>query len=123
MAFVMLLVFACSKDNDQPAATGITGIWVGKYGTGNNKPSVFYSFNIKSDGTIEELDANGAVKGKGTWELENNIIMATYKYLPPANTQFSVLGAFNAAQGKILGDWGYGESVTDGGTWEMTKKN
>jgi hypothetical protein len=124
LAFVVLLMFACSKSTDKPASsTTIEGIWTGKYGTGNNEPSVFYSFNIKAGGVIEELDANGAVKGQGTWELENNILMATYSYLPPANNKFSVLGAFNVAQGRILGNWGYGESVTDGGTWEMTKKN
>lgn len=123
VALGVLLLFACSKSTDKPASATIEGVWVGKYGTGDNKPSAFYSFNIKANGVIEELDVNGTVKGQGTWELENNILMATYQYLPPANNKFSVLGAFNAAQGKILGNWGYGESVTDGGTWEMTKKN
>lgn len=125
MALVMLLTFACSKSTDKPAAaTTIEGVWTGKYGTGNNKPSSFYSFNIKAGGVIEELDANGAVKGKGTWKLDNNkILMASYNYLPPANAKFSVIGAFNAGDGRILGNWGYGESVTDGGSWEMTKKN
>ncbi len=122
MALVMLLTFACSKSTDEPGTVSIEGVWTGKYGTGNNKPSSFYSFNIKANGVIEELDANGKVKGKGIWQLDNNkILMASYYYLPPANTEFSVLGAFNAAEGKILGNWGYGESVTDGGTWEMTK--
>lgn len=123
VAFVMLLTFACSKSTDKPASTSIEGVWVGKYGTGNNKPSSFYSFNFKANGIIEELDVNGKVIGKGIWELENNILQAYYEYLPPSNKEFSILGAFNAAQGKILGNWGYGESVTDGGTWEMTKKN
>lgn len=124
MALVMLLTFAaCSKSTDKPATVSIEGIWTGKYGTGNNKPSSFYSFNIKANGVIEELDANGAVKGKGTWKLDNNnILMANYNYLPPANTEFSVIGAYNAQEGRILGNWGYGESVTDGGSWEMTKK-
>lgn len=122
VTLVMFLVFACSKSNDKPAAAAsIEGIWAGKYGTGNNKPSSFYSFNIKSNGVIEELDANGAVIGTGTWKLENKILSATYKYLSPSTSKFSVLGAFNAEQGKILGNWGYGTSVTDGGTWEMTK--
>lgn len=125
MALVVLLTFACSKSTDKPAAaTTIEGVWTGKYGTGNNKPSSFYSFNIKAGGVIEELDANGAVKGKGTWKLDNNkILMVSYNYLPPANTKFSVIGAFNGEDGRILGNWGYGESVTDGGSWEMTKKN
>ena len=124
VALVMLLTFACSKNTDKPApaAASIEGIWTGKYGTGDNKPSTFYSFNIKSNGVIEELNADGSVKGKGTWNLENKILMATYNYLPPSNSKYSVLGAFKAEEGRILGNWGYGTSVTDGGTWEMKKK-
>jgi hypothetical protein len=125
VALTMLLAVACSKSSDKPspATNSIEGIWVGKYGTGNNNPSSFFSFSIKANGVIEEVDSEGQVKGKGTWKLENKILSATYTWLAPSNTKFSVLGAFNAAQGKILGNWGYGASATDGGLWEMTKKN
>ncbi len=125
VALVVLLAVACSKNSDKPspATNSIEGNWVGKYGTGNNKPGSFFSFSIKANGVIEEVDAEGQVKGKGTWKLENNILYATYTWIAPSNTKFSVLGAFNASQGKILGNWGYGASTTDGGLWEMTKKN
>lgn len=31
------------------------------------------------------------------------------------------MGAFNPSLGKILGNWGYDDSTTDGGLWEMNK--
>jgi hypothetical protein len=123
VAVTMMLAVACSKNSDKPVSANIEGTWVGKYGTGNNKPGSFFSFNIKAGGVIEEIDVNGLVKGKGTWKLENNILSASYTWLPPSSTKFGVLGAFDASKGQILGNWGYGASVTDGGLWEMTKKN
>jgi hypothetical protein len=126
VALAMLLAVACSKNSDKPSPSStdtIEGTWVGKYGTGNNNPGSFFSFNIKANGVIEEIGSDGQVKGTGTWKLENKILSATYTWVPPSGTKFSVLGAFNAAQGKILGNWGYGNSVTDGGLWEMNKKN
>jgi len=124
VAVAMVFAVACSKNtDDKPSSTTtIEGIWVGKYGTGSNNPSTFFSFNIKAGGVIEELAENGTVKGTGTWKLENNILSATYTWAPPANTKFSVLGAFDAAKGEIVGDWGYGTSPTNGGLWDMTKK-
>jgi hypothetical protein len=124
VAVMMVAAVACSKSSDKPSvSTNIEGVWVGKYGTGNNNPSSFFSFNIKAGGVIEEIDVNGQVKGTGTWKVENKILSASYTWLTPGATKFSVLGAFDAAKGQILGNWGYGSSVTDGGLWEMTKKN
>ena len=126
--FVLLLaVFtfaACSKSNSQPPATNqsIQGVWVGKFGTDNNNPTAFFSYNFKSGGVLEELTDNGQVKGTGTWKLENNIVSGyTINVLAPVGNKYSMIGAFNASQGKILGNWGYGSSSTNGGLWEMTK--
>lgn len=112
---------ACKKDATKPVAT-IEGTWVGKFGTGENAPSSFYSFNIKADGTIQEVNAAGEVVGEGTWELDNKILYATYSYFTPSTKVYSILGAFDKNQGKLLGNWGYNESATNGGLWEMTKK-
>lgn len=118
--FVTTIFTACSKSKSSPSgSTSIEGTWVGKYGTGNNTPSSFYSFIIKPGGIIEEVNSSGVKKGEGTWKLENNIFTAKYQYLSPSTAKFSVIGAFNASTGKILGNWGYGNSATDGGLWEM----
>ena len=31
--------------------------------------------------------------------------------------------SFYKEEGKLLGDWGYGNSATNGGTWQMHKQN
>jgi hypothetical protein len=124
--FLSLVFIGCKKSNDGPTninSNTITGVWVGKFGTGDNQPSSFFSFNIKEGGILEELNVSGEKIGQGTWKLENKIFTAVYSYYaPPAGNKFSVMAAFNANTGKLLGNWGYNNSVTDGGQWEMDKK-
>jgi len=126
VAFVLALVsVSCSKSSDSPAAAPvpatIEGAWVGKFGTDNSKPSVYYSLNFKAGGILEEITQSGEVKGKGTWKLDNNIIYGSYNYVAPPNNKYSIIGAFDSKKGQILGNWGYGSSSTNGGLWEMTK--
>lgn len=119
---VAISFVACKKDNASAAAS-IEGKWVGKFGNGENKPASFYSFNIKPGGIIQELNQNGEATGEGEWQLDsNNILFATYSTFPPNVKVYTVMGAFNAAQGKIAGNWGYDDSATDGGLWEMSKQ-
>ena len=129
IASVALILFftatACSKksNNSTPSPSSVAGVWVGKYGFGNETPTIFYSFNIKASGIIEELSSTGEVKATGTWEIDNNILTAKYTNVAPSTSKYSVIGAFNSSTGKILGNWGYSSSATNGGTWEMTRKN
>ncbi|MGN6491069.1 MAG: hypothetical protein ACTHLE_03660 [Agriterribacter sp.] len=119
---VSISFVACKKDNAKPAVS-IEGKWVGKFGTGGNPPSSFFSFNIKPGGVIQELNQDGEVTGEGEWELDsNNVLFATYETLSDNVKVYTVIGAFNAGQAKILGNWGYNDSATDGGTWEMSKQ-
>lgn len=119
---VSISFVACKKDDAKPAVS-IEGKWVGKFGTGDNPPSSFFSFNIKSGGVIQELNQAGEVTGEGEWELDsNNVLFATYETSGPNVKTYTVIGAFNAGQAKILGNWGYDDSATDGGTWEMNKQ-
>ena len=124
---IFIFVSSCKKGSvDKPPVTSnsITGTWEGKFGTDNNNPSSFFSFNIKEGGILEELTVTGQVKGTGTWKLENKILSGyTINVLAPVGNKYSILGAYNSSDGKILGNWGYGNSPTDGGLWEMTKKN
>lgn len=124
VAFVLALVsVSCSKSSDSPAAAPATvdGVWVGKFGTDNSKPTVFFSLNFKPGGVLEEITETGEIKGKGTWKLDNNIIYGSYNYVAPPNNKYSIIGAFDSKKGQILGNWGYGSSSTNGGLWEMTK--
>ncbi|MBC7850566.1 MAG: hypothetical protein H7Y31_12570 [Chitinophagaceae bacterium] len=123
--FLVASISSCKKDNDNPPVTpaSIEGVWVGKFGNGNAAPSSFFSFNFKANGVLEELTQTGEVKGVGTWDIENNLIDGyTINILAPVGNKYSVIGSYNASVKKILGNWGFGNSVTDGGMWEMAKK-
>jgi hypothetical protein len=114
---------ACKKDSSPPASNkAIEGKWVGKYGFDNETPSVFYAFQIKPGGILEEYGESGLKIAEGTWKLENNIFTGVTFSLLGSNNKYSVIAAFDQAKGKLLGDWGYDESVTDGGSWEMMKQ-
>ena len=122
IAFVALTGFiSCKKDKVEKQNTSIEGRWVGTYVNEASGNSFYYSFNIKPAGVIEELNAAGEKLGQGTWKLENNILSAKYSW--QGGSVYSVLAAFYKEEGKLLGDWGYGNSATNGGTWQMHKQN
>lgn len=121
--FTSGIFVACKKEKTEKPenpAQSIEGTWVGKYGFGNDAPSIYFSLKFKSGGVIEEIGSSGEVKGTGTWEMTGNTITAHYSYVSNQNS-FSLVAAFDASTGKLLGNWGYGSSATDGGLWEMTK--
>lgn len=126
LAFVLgTLLLSCSKDNDPvkvPPAPGIEGKWIGAYGFDNETPHVFYSFNIKPGGVIEELNQNGNSKGSGNWTLTGTTFTAHYQWKAPLSTIFTVTATYDEATHKLTGTWGYGDSDDDGGLWELTKQ-
>jgi hypothetical protein len=118
---------ACKKDHNSsvpPSSSGnsIVGKWVGSYVNDASGNSFYYSFNIKANGVIEEVTSSGEKIGEGTYTYENNILTAHYNWLPPHTSSYSIIASYYSNSGKLLGNWGYGDSATDGGTWEMTKK-
>lgn len=117
------IFMACSKDNDGNSnPVSIEGRWVGKYGNGSANPSIYYSLNFKSGGIIEEYNSSDQKLGEGTWEMTGNTITAHYNWLPPNSSSYTIVAAFNSSQGKLLGNWGYGNNATNGGLFEMTKQ-
>lgn len=121
-AFVLMLA-SCSKkssDDSTPVSNSIDGTWSGSSVTESTNTKSFYSFDIKPNGVLNRLDETGAVVSTGVWSMSNNIFEGTYKNAN--NAKFSVIGSYNKTLAKILGNWGYGNSVTNGGTWEMTRK-
>jgi len=118
--FASAILVACRKDNKSNAA--LEGSWTGRYGFENEGLSEFYSFRIKPDGVLEEYGEAGMKIGTGRWTLENNIFSGYTISTLGSENKYSVIAAFDASGGKLSGNWGFGESTTDGGTWEMQKQ-
>jgi len=120
-----IVLFSCSKNSHDVThnpALGIEGDWIGKYGFGNETPSVYFRFSIQANGKIDELNASGASKGGGTWELNGTSFTAHYQWKAPLNTIYTVAATYNEATHKLSGTWGYNSSATNGGLWEQTKQ-
>ena len=118
---IATLFVSCSKDRNDPQPATIEGRWVGTYVNDASGNSFYYSFNIKAGGVIEEINSSGQKIGEGTWEIDNDILTAEYSW--PGGADFSVIAAFYKNEAKLLGDWGYDDSATNGGSWEMAKVN
>ncbi len=118
-----LVFLACKKDEatSKPPTSSIEGIWVGKYGYGNQTPDVYYSLNIKPGGVIQELKPSGESKGSGTWTLSGNTFKAKYKWIILGQSTFSLIATINPATGKLSGTWGFDDNPSDGGLFEMNK--
>lgn len=115
---------ACKKDKDEPQISStdtIVGLWEGTYKSDATGNTFFYSLNFKAGGVVEEINSSGQKIGQGTYEIDNNIVTAHYNWEDDPSG-FSIIAAFYPNTAKLLGDWGYGNSSTDGGTFEMHKK-
>lgn len=117
---------ACKKDSGGSSkSTTVDGKWEGKFGNDNDAPTLFYSLNFKEGGVLEEIDQSGEVKGVGTWAMDNTnkiITGHTINTKEPVGNKYSIIAAFYPSQGKVLGNWGFGNSATDGGTFELTAR-
>lgn len=123
-AFVLPLTFiACKKESSSPESkTGLSGVFKGKYGFGDENPDKNYTLNFQSAGIIQEIgQVSGTATGQGTWALSGDKLTATYKMLESPYTDYYITATFNSATGRIQGTWGYGSSGTDGGKFSMTK--
>ena len=129
LAFVLLLASAftaCKKDKDSASSNHddqkYFGKWVGTYGFDNDIPGYFFSLNIKSNGTIQELKSNGDPNGEGTWKMEGSTLKGTYKMLFSPYNEYSVVATVNSSTGKIEGTWGYDDDGADGGKIVLSKQ-
>ncbi|MES2850692.1 MAG: hypothetical protein V4685_16655 [Bacteroidota bacterium] len=127
--FFSAIFVACKKEDVKqlpPTApqgnSSLTGKWVGKYGYDAETPNIFFSFNIKANGMMEELNANGEVSGTGTWVKNGNTFTATHHYLPPYNSIFISSATFDPAAQRLSGTWKYSDAVTSAGKWYMIKE-
>ena len=111
---------SCSKDKDDNKVS-IDGYWTGTYVNDASGQTFYYRLHIKSNGDLEEVDNTGAVLGTGEWELDpsTNVFMAVYEW--NNGQDFSLIAAFDPQAGKLVGNWGYNNSNTDGGSFELEK--
>ncbi|MCR6721055.1 MAG: hypothetical protein NVV59_12380 [Chitinophagaceae bacterium] len=83
----------------------------------------YYRLDIKPNGILEEYGPNGEKYGEGEWTLDATGKIFTAHVVWSPEVAFSMMGAFNDAKHKMTGNWGYDNSATDGGTWQLSKKN
>lgn len=123
--FFSAIFTACKKEStSSPSSnTNITGTWEGKYGYDNDDSQFFYSFKIKADGTMEELDFSGDQIGEGTWTLNGNTFTATHHFMPPYNKTFISTATFDPVAKKLKdGTWKYSDKPVNEGKWYMLKQ-
>jgi len=127
VAFTTAMV-SCKKENvskstipDDTGSNPLSGRWVGKFGFGDETPDAYYSFKLKSDGTLDEMNSSNEKIGEGTWTLTGTIFKATHHYT--SGSTFKDEATYDAATKTFSnGTWGYTTNSTDGGKWFMKKQ-
>ncbi len=110
---------SCTKEKSTVLPVKIEGTWEGKFGYGPDQKEYLYALHIRPGGILERMDSSGNVTGSGVWEMSDKIFSGIYN---TNGSIFSLLAAFDDRQGKLMGNWGYGNNASNGGTWEMVKK-
>lgn len=115
---------SCKKDKADPAPVNvIEGNWEGLYGYGNNAPTVYFSFVIHKDGTLQvkAVDKDDPSLATGTWTLKDNEFKAVYQY-EGESEKLNVAAKYDAEQKKLTGNWGHGEADPKAGGFIMNKQ-
>lgn len=113
---------SCSKDKDVPATPSfnIVGVWAGKLGTGSSIPTGYFGLDVKANGKLDRVTADGEVTGTGTWTLNGN----TFKghYVASSNgVSIDVTATVDKIANKLTnGTWE--NSGDNSGTWYASKK-
>ncbi len=115
---------SCKKDKDVSAdqPSSIEGKWTGMRGDGNETPDYDFRFTIKKGGSIDATNANGAVKGSGSWTLNGTEFIAQYQFVAPLLTKYMIKGTYDKTSGKLTGVWGFDDGFYDEGTWYLNKQ-
>jgi hypothetical protein len=122
MLVATITFVSCNKDNDSNENKSIEGRWVGTYVNDASTDTFYYRLNLKSNGDLEELNSSGAVVGSGQWQLNENTNVFMSAYQSTGGQDFSLIAAFDKEAGKLIGNWGYDNSNTDGGTFDLEKE-
>jgi hypothetical protein len=126
IAFIALLfqtVFiACKKETATTPSAPVEGMYLGKYGFGNETPDKNYTLQLKSNGIIQELgQSSGNPTGEGSWQLKGNNFTASYKMLFSPFSDYYIVAVLNPSTGTLSGTWGYKPGGIDGGLFNLKK--
>jgi len=97
------LFVACSKGDKAPVFV-MEGEWSGKLGDGNATPTSSLKWNIKPNGVIERVSANGSISATGTWTLAGNQFDANYTF-PNSGGTATFEGTVDKSNNKLTGTW------------------
>jgi len=114
-----LLLASCGKD-DSPKS--LTGVWEGAWGFDHEMPTYYEKWVLENDGDIRAYDEDGDSVGTGEWSVDGFEFKAVYT--PPGESYtYTFKGLYQDVVGEITGTWGETPSSTNGGTFEMHRKN
>lgn len=112
--FISAIAFvSCSKKKDDIAPSPFKGLWIGKYGVGNNPQTNDMEFKISANGTFTtkadtEIDL---APGKGTWKVEGDTFKGVFTFdQDGSQTPQYVVAKINQQGDKLIGGWGLSEN-------------
>jgi hypothetical protein len=117
-------LISCKKESVPPPVPHApqAGTWTGKYGIGQSEPSIYFSFVINSNGTLQVKKGNpdNPALGTGTWKIdEQGSFKAVYYYNSTPADKFNVYAAIDTDAGNMAGEWGEGEQPSFKGHFYM----
>lgn len=113
---------SCKKDKDHAKGpVTIEGSWSGTYSMGSGPADKAFHFVLKAGGVFEEYNPSNQKIAEGVWEIDNDILTAGYKNLPPSTVAYSLIASFDKNAAKLTGTWGYDASSYDGGYMYLYK--
>lgn len=119
--FTAFATTSCKKDKVQAPQPVIEGSWLGKYGSGNNTPNTFYSFNILPNGVLQIKAPNNGITGAGTWKLDGVNFKGVYTY-SNSNETYNLAAKFDENAKTITGSWGEGDVSAGDGEFYLNKQ-
>ncbi len=114
------LFSACKKDNGQDGQS-MQGIWLGKWGSGNQQPAYFIKFKLDDNGQLQRLNEQDQVIANGAWTLNGIEFECTYTHTDDGQTH-KIGGLYTDFDGTIIGTWGYSPGKANGGEIELKKQ-
>src|SRR5690606_6353548 len=97
----------------------------GKYGTGENYPTIGYALLFRGDGTVRVFsgaDTTSAAKGEGIYSILGSTVTAKYTFVSDGGTTFSFTGTVNGGFTFLEGTWGSGDNTSGSGRYFVVKQ-
>ncbi len=126
---VVLAIFlfsSCKKDDTTPPANSSpVGTWngSGQYGTGAGAPQYAFTLTFKANGSVDIVGNNSTAidNATGTWQLVQDSVKATYKYLS-SSANYTLSAKYNATSNVMVGTIGLSPTTSGVGLFSVTKQ-